>query len=168
MSVLTQKKCLEGLRPGSVAYIVGHARWRKSRGKRPSLSFKGEFNPEVALRVASEEFNKLIDLASYWLGKARGYEPAHYHLMFFKDCVSKAGLPLSKLKTSEVELKKLKSKCHEISAKFWLSVAKGDNPALYQLKGFRDNFSKSDKALNHFGTSEEELRELERKIITKK
>lgn len=168
MSVLTQRKCLEGVRPGSVAHIVGHARWRKSRGKRPSLSFKGELNPELALKVANEEFNKLIDLASYWLSNLRGDNPAHYHLIFFRETVLKAGLPLSHFQTDEKELDDLRLKCHENTAKFWLSRVKSDNPAIYHLKYFRDNSSKSGKPLSHFGTSEEELKELERKITRKK
>lgn len=167
MSTLTQRKCLEGLRFGSATYVVEHARWRKSRGKRPSLSFKGLSNPKLAFMLANKEFNKLIDLASYWLNKFRDDDPAIYHLNLFKENVLKTGLPLSYFGTNEEELSNLKLKCHENGVKFWLGKLRGDDPAIYQFNFFRDDFLKSGKPLSYFGTNEEELEELEREIRSK-
>lgn len=39
----------------TASYIVAHARWQMSRGRRPSESYRGERNPRKALSLAREE-----------------------------------------------------------------------------------------------------------------
>ena len=36
-------------------YVVAHARWQQSRGRAPSMSYRGERNPRVALAMALED-----------------------------------------------------------------------------------------------------------------
>jgi len=43
----------------TAAFIVGHAKWRKSRGLNPSENFAGERNPRKALNIA------LVELATH-------------------------------------------------------------------------------------------------------
>jgi len=40
------------LRKGSAQYVIAHAKWRRSRGKRPSLPFRDISNPIAALAAA--------------------------------------------------------------------------------------------------------------------
>lgn len=40
------------LRPQSAEFVVAHGLWRKNRGRRPSMSYMGECNPEKALKLA--------------------------------------------------------------------------------------------------------------------
>ena len=46
---ILKKKDLEIHVPGSAEYVVAHARYRRSRKHRPSMSFMGEMNPIKAL-----------------------------------------------------------------------------------------------------------------------
>jgi len=51
-----KKSIAKGYQPFSAEYVVAHAKWKKSRGRQPSMSYKGERNPHKALALA------LIDL----------------------------------------------------------------------------------------------------------
>ncbi len=51
------KKFLRFL-PGSAPFVIGHAIWKRSRGKKPSMSFNGERGPAKALRLAREMFGE--------------------------------------------------------------------------------------------------------------
>jgi len=50
--------------PWSAEYVVAHALWRKSRGRRPSMSYRGERNPRkalcLAIRMGDEEFEDVV------------------------------------------------------------------------------------------------------------
>lgn len=164
MSVLTQKKCLEGVRPGSAAYIVEHARWRRSRGKRPSLVFLGEFNPRKALEKAIKEAGSYEIQAKFWLKNIRGNDPLLSSFESFEKYALKLGAPLSHFGTSERELGDLKLRYYEIQANFWLKNLKGDNPTSHSLEYIKKYALASGKPLSHFGVSEKELEELSRKI----
>lgn len=48
----TRNSCLSKLDRGSAAYVVAHARWRRSRGRGPSMSYLTERNPRKALASA--------------------------------------------------------------------------------------------------------------------
>ncbi|MEK9182244.1 MAG: hypothetical protein AAB781_01495 [Patescibacteria group bacterium] len=110
MSAITQRKCLEGMKNASAAYVVGHARWRQSRGKKPSLSFEGEFNPKIALEMAIAEFEKFVDDSNFWLKNLRGDNLTSASLELFKKFALKSGRPLSYFQTSEEELEKISKK----------------------------------------------------------
>lgn len=43
---------LNNLTPGSAEFVVAHARLRRSRGRRPSMSYLGQRNPREALALA--------------------------------------------------------------------------------------------------------------------
>lgn len=49
-----KKSRVEKYRHGSAEYVVLHAEWQRSRGRKPSMQFMGERNPEVALIMAIE------------------------------------------------------------------------------------------------------------------
>lgn len=50
-----KKRQLDEYTQGTAAYVVAHAKWQKSRGRRPSMCYRGVRNPEVALLVAQYE-----------------------------------------------------------------------------------------------------------------
>lgn len=41
--------------PGTPEYVIGHARWQKSRNRQPSVSYRGEYNPKKALALAIQD-----------------------------------------------------------------------------------------------------------------
>lgn len=43
---------LSHLPAGSPQLVVAHAKWRHGRGKRPSMTYRGERNPAKALQLA--------------------------------------------------------------------------------------------------------------------
>ena len=43
---------------GSAQYVVAHAAWRKSRGKRPAMGYKGILNPAKALAKAERDVRR--------------------------------------------------------------------------------------------------------------
>lgn len=61
-----KRKFLDGLRPGSAAYVIAHAKLRAKRGRcHPSMAYKGEKNPEKALALAKEDRNMENDRIGY-------------------------------------------------------------------------------------------------------
>ncbi|MFA6938799.1 MAG: hypothetical protein WC229_00835 [Candidatus Paceibacterota bacterium] len=46
------KKQFQELYPWSAEYVIAHAKWHKSRGRRPSVQYRGIRNPEKALALA--------------------------------------------------------------------------------------------------------------------
>ncbi len=54
-----KKSVLSRHEQGSAEQIVAHATWQRSRGRNPSMSFVGEYNPRKALSLA----NSVIYLA---------------------------------------------------------------------------------------------------------
>ena len=48
------KRDVNWLSPSSPQYVIEHARWKASRGRKPSASFNGERNPRKALEAAKE------------------------------------------------------------------------------------------------------------------
>lgn len=65
--MVTKRKCLKGLDVGSPEYIIAHARWQASRGRRPSLPYEMWQNPEVALEAAKvmKDTNRHISSIHY-------------------------------------------------------------------------------------------------------
>lgn len=50
------KKCqVNGFEKGTPEYVIAHAMYKKSRGKKPSMMYKDEKNPRMALALASLE-----------------------------------------------------------------------------------------------------------------
>ena len=49
---MNRNSCLATLSKGSAAYVVAHARWQQSRGRRPSMPYLAENNPRKALAAA--------------------------------------------------------------------------------------------------------------------
>jgi len=47
-----KKPALSQFKKGSAELVVAHARWRRSRRRRPSMFFVGEKNPRKALQIA--------------------------------------------------------------------------------------------------------------------
>jgi hypothetical protein len=47
-----KKSIFTMLVPGSPEYVVAHAKWKKSRGRMPSMAYRGIRNPEKALALA--------------------------------------------------------------------------------------------------------------------
>jgi hypothetical protein len=92
------RKTLRTLEPGSAAFVLEHAKWRASRGKRPSMGYCGQQNPKKArlLADACDGLNVIIDYAPilpecksprigvrvriYRLGDTRGILVASKHL----------------------------------------------------------------------------------------
>jgi len=58
-----KKSQLNKLQPGSAAYVIAHAKWAKSRGRRPSMSYRGILNPLEALLLAHYELDILQQVA---------------------------------------------------------------------------------------------------------
>jgi hypothetical protein len=52
-----KKSQLKVLALGSCQYVLAHAKWRLGRGRRPSMSYKGELNPRKALALAEHDVN---------------------------------------------------------------------------------------------------------------
>lgn len=57
MAKPSKKKLLAGLAIGSPERVAAHARWQKSRGRRPSMGYRGVGNPRMALVLAEYEIN---------------------------------------------------------------------------------------------------------------
>lgn len=49
------KRSWQELVPGSFAQVIAHAAWRRSRGKEPSMSYRGIRNPRKALAAAEKQ-----------------------------------------------------------------------------------------------------------------
>lgn len=62
-----KNSCLSQLKPGSAAYVVAHARWKRSRGRNPSLPYGNEKNPLNALALAKLDLE--TDRARHALAK---------------------------------------------------------------------------------------------------
>lgn len=63
-----KKAQLELLKSGSPELVVAHARWQKSRGRRPSMAYGPYRNPRVALATAARDvevnFAEMVILAT--------------------------------------------------------------------------------------------------------
>jgi len=45
--------------------VVAHAQWKSYRGKRPSMSYRGELNPRKALELALKDLNDSVKRPAY-------------------------------------------------------------------------------------------------------
>lgn len=48
-----KRRMFSGLKPNSAEHVLAHAKWRTSKGKRPSMAYVHEKNPIKALRLAN-------------------------------------------------------------------------------------------------------------------
>lgn len=51
----TVRQFLDFQNKKTAEFVVAHAKWQKSRGRKPSESYKKELNPAKALKLALEE-----------------------------------------------------------------------------------------------------------------
>ncbi len=58
MRLTNSHKLFEAFYPGSPEYVVLHARYRASRGKRPSAWYKDSRNPRMALKMAKDDLRE--------------------------------------------------------------------------------------------------------------
>lgn len=105
-----KKPDLSRYKAGSAELVVAHAAWRRSRGRRPSMSFGEEGNPIQALVTASFLVTHLLfkrckNSALQWLNYLRNSTPEQDRLVgFVREDLRKGGLSLADIGTDEEEL----------------------------------------------------------------
>lgn len=70
------KSQLQSLNPQSAAFVVAHARWQASRGRKPSVAYREYRNPELALAAAKRDLAIQDKEFSLW-AQSRGHQPGN-------------------------------------------------------------------------------------------
>lgn len=109
---IRMKKPTRSTSADSVAYVIAHAKWRKSRGRRPSESYGGVRNPSRALVLALRNLGGL-NLALCHLNTLRqgATDSSPGYVWAIRTILKKYSLIPADIGTSEKELNRFASVC---------------------------------------------------------
>lgn len=167
MIKVKRSKALDGLKPGSAAYVIAHAAWQASRGRKPSLGFGWTLNPMKALKLAmiARRFQlSSKERAEYWLGVARGQDKIDvYAVKWVHENLKNADSVAEDIGTNEAELVLLEKRAYRISAERELAQSRS-KPTNYNLAAHLTHcVAEAGITLADLDTDEDEVAELERK-----